>query len=142
LLTCETKQLKSINVGKKMFQSNRWRTLWPDRGERLVHREGRRRFDQTGQGSISPIFYERLLREKIPKAQKRLTTWLSVIFAPFGSLSVKVAFRMMMKLSLEGYFTNVLQAAFTREDPKSAKRDWWLDSLFYAFEICSQKSCG
>ncbi len=39
------------------------------------------------QGSISPIFYEQLLRTKIPKAQKTLMTWLS--FCSFGICTQK-----------------------------------------------------
>jgi len=36
-------------------------------------------------------------------------------------------------------FTNVLQAAFTHTDPKSAKSHWWFECLFYAFGICARK---
>ena len=39
-------------------------------------------------------------------------------------------------------FTNVLQAAFTRVDPKNAKTDSQLKQLFWAFGICARKSCS
>jgi hypothetical protein len=35
-----------------------------------------------------------------------------------------------MKLTPGVDFTNVLGAAFTKEDPINAKRHWWLDCLF------------
>jgi len=38
-------------------------------------------------------------------------------------------------------FTNILQAAFTRADPKSAKNYSQVISLFCAFGICARKSC-
>jgi len=38
-------------------------------------------------------------------------------------------------------FINILRTAFTRVDPKSVKRYWWLDCLFYAFELLARKSC-
>ncbi len=34
-------------------------------------------------------------------------------------------------------FTNILQAAFSHADPKSPKKDWRLDCIFYAFGICA-----
>ena len=39
-------------------------------------------------------------------------------------------------------FTNILQAAFTRADPKSAKKTVKLSSFFCAFGICARKSCS
>ena len=50
-------------------------------------------------GSISPTFYEQLLRSQIPKAQKSCLFWLS-FFALFGSTSAKAARRTLVKLTL------------------------------------------
>ncbi len=36
---------------------------------------------------------------------------------------------------------NVLHTAFTLVDPKSVKRHWWLNCIFYAFGIYECKSC-
>jgi len=49
-------------------------------------------------GSISSMFYYQLWREQIPKAQKRLTTWL-YFFALSWSPCVKAACKMLMKLT-------------------------------------------
>jgi len=38
-------------------------------------------------------------------------------------------------------FINVLCTAFTLVDPKSVKRHWWLNCIFYAFWIYERKSC-
>ena len=48
--------------------------------------------------TISPTFYEHLVRRKIPKAQKKLLD-LTVFFALLGSDGVKAAHRMLMKLT-------------------------------------------
>jgi len=40
----------------------------------------------------------------------------------WGATGVKVVRRTLMKLTPDYNFTNVLQAAFASEDPKSAKR--------------------
>jgi len=53
-------------------------------------------------GSISSTFYEQLLCAQIPKAQKRLTTWLS-FFALLSSLRAKSAGRMTMKLRPDSF---------------------------------------
>jgi len=37
-------------------------------------------------------------------------------------------------------FTNILQSAFTRADPKSSKRHWWLDCLFALLESACAKA--
>ncbi len=38
-------------------------------------------------------------------------------------------------------FINVLSTAFTLVDPKSVKRHWWPNCIFYAFGIYERKSC-
>jgi len=38
-------------------------------------------------------------------------------------------------------FINVLRTASTLVDPKSVKRHWWLNCIYYAFEIYERKSC-
>ncbi len=37
-------------------------------------------------------------------------------------------------------FINILQAAFTRADPESAKKELQLDCLCCSFEICASKA--
>jgi len=37
-------------------------------------------------------------------------------------------------------FINLLRTAFTHADPKSVKRYWWLNCIFYAFGIYYHKS--
>ncbi len=39
-------------------------------------------------------------------------------------------------------FINVLLTAFTRPDPESVKRYWWLYCIFYTFGIYECKSCA
>ena len=48
-------------------------------------------------GSISPMFYEQLLRAQIPKAQK---SCLTVFFVLLGSAQVKAGRRTLVKLTL------------------------------------------
>ncbi len=38
-------------------------------------------------------------------------------------------------------FINILSTAFTLVDPKSVKRHWWLNCIFYTFGIYECKSC-
>jgi hypothetical protein len=51
-----------------------------------------------------------------------------------GSAGFKAARKMLVKL------TN--QAALTRADPKSAKKESQIVSLFCTFEICVRQSCS
>jgi len=50
-------------------------------------------------GSISPTYYEQLLRAQIPKAQKN-TVKLSVLFSHLGPARVKAARKMLLKFFL------------------------------------------
>jgi len=69
-------------------------------------------------GSISPTFYQQLLSEQVPKAQKH-----SQVVTCFWDLyAVKAACRTLMKLTLGVNFTNILHADFPRENHKSVKR--------------------
>jgi len=45
-----------------------------------------------------------------------------------------------MKLTPGVNFINILQAAFTRADPESAKKELQLDCLCCSFEICARKA--
>ncbi len=55
-------------------------------------------FVTTIHGSISPTFYERLLRSQIPKAEK-MTDYLTLFFARLGSVHVKASRKMLVKLT-------------------------------------------
>ncbi len=73
------------------------------------------------QGSISSTFYEQLfLPELIPKAQKDTDDLNVLCFWELHSL--KLCVNMWLKSIPGADFTNILQAAFTCADPKSAKR--------------------
>jgi len=60
-----------------------------------------------------------------------------LFYTTFGIFARK----MLMKLIPGVNFTNVLQAAFTQTDPKSAKKYSQATSLFCALGICGRKSC-
>ncbi len=76
------------------------------------------------------------------RSRKRKNTYnLTVFFTHLGSLRVKAVRRKLMKSTPGVNFIKVLQAAFTRTDPKSVKRYWWLNWIFYAFMIWAFKSC-
>ncbi len=49
--------------------------------------------------------------------------------------------KMLMKLTPGLNFINVLHIAFTLVDPRSIKRYWWLNCIFYAFVIYECKRC-
>ena len=53
--------------------------------------------------SVSSTFYEQLLCTKIPKAQKK-TDSLSVSFVLLGSVHIKAASKMLVKLNLSFSF--------------------------------------
>jgi len=56
--------------------------------------------DEIDGWSISPIFYSKLLRLQIPKAQKIQSNHKS-FFALLGSEYIKAAHKLLMKLTLE-----------------------------------------
>jgi len=63
------------------------------------------------QVSISPIFYEKLLHVQIPKVQK-IQSSHQHFFALLGSVHVKSALKILIKLTTGVNFTNILQTAF------------------------------
>jgi len=81
---------------------------------------------------ISPTFYLQLLCARIPKAQKIQSSWHS-FFALLGSLYVKTAPKMLMKLTPEVNFINILHAYFLYESSFKAK--------LQAEESCSKDFC-
>jgi len=66
----------------------------------------------------------------IRNSQNRISQQSFHIF-PHSSKALPL-FPLTMKASAQAWFdfTSVLWAPFTRADPKSAKRHWWLDCLF------------
>jgi len=66
-----------------------WWWLFQSYGAREEEEEG-------DQGSISPTFYEQLLRVQIPKTQKD-TDDLTVFFSLLGSALVRTAHKMLVK---------------------------------------------
>jgi len=77
--------------------------------------------DDQVRESISSTFYEQLLNTKIPKAQTRLTAWMS-FFAFLGSVCVKAARIMLMKLTPGFNFINILWAEWSYTDLTGALR--------------------
>jgi hypothetical protein len=71
-------------------------------------------------GRFHQHFYEQLFMFADPKSAKRQVS--SAFFALLGSTRVKAACEMLVKLTPEVNFINILQAAFTSKDPKSSKR--------------------
>jgi len=67
--------------------------------------------------------------------------WLDCLFAHLGSRRVKAVRRTLMKLSPGVNFINVLRAVFMHTVSK-AQKDSEAISLFWAFGICSHKSCS
>ena len=70
-----------------------------------MEENGYKLFKHVGvnQVSISPTFYQQLLRVQIPKAQKK-TVKLSSFFALLGSSRVKAACRTLVKLTPSFHF--------------------------------------
>jgi hypothetical protein len=73
---------------------------------------------------ISPELYERFFRTIYNCAT--FSSYILALAKDFGAKNMlsykKCAHKMLMKLTPGVDFTNVLQAAFTLADPKSAKR--------------------
>jgi len=86
------------------------------------------------QVSISPRFYEQLLHMQIPKAQKRLTTWLN-FFVLLWSTHTKAAHKMLGKSTPGVNFTN--SSFFILEFFCTG----WLCNFFW-WENFSQKTVG
>jgi len=89
-------------------------------------------------GSISPMFYEQLLRTQIPKVQKK-TDNLPVFFALSGSVWVKAAFRTSMKLTTGLNFINILHTAFTCVDSESVGFSQILSIFLRFWDLHAQK---
>jgi len=91
------------------------------------------------QGLISPTFYLQLLRQHIPKEQKRLSSH-QCLFALLGSASAKAVCKTLVKLTPGVDLTHTLSAAFMPADPKRTKKNSSVS--FCAFGICLYKSCA
>ncbi len=81
--------------------------------------------------SISSMFFVQLLRSQILNAQKRQSSQQCHL-ALLGPTGVKAVHRVLMKLTPGVHFTNILWAAFTHSDLKSAKKT---DSLTVFFAL-------
>ncbi len=57
---------------------------------------------------MSTTFYEKLLREQIPKAQKKTDT-LTLYFVPLGSARVKASRKMLVKLTSDVILTDLYE---------------------------------
>jgi len=90
---------------------------------------------------ISPKFYTQLLCPQIPKAQE-IQSSHKCLFALLGSVQLKGAHKMMMKLTPWLIFINVFCSAVTHEDPKSAKRQSCHKSLFALLGSTRVKAAG
>ena len=61
------------------------------------------------------------------------------LFVLLGCARVNAAHKMLMKSNPGVNFINVLQAAFTYEAPKSAKRQSSCKSFLHFYDLCEQK---
>ncbi len=75
------------------------------------------------------------------RSRKRKKTDNLTVFLRFRNLrSQKLRINMLVKLTPGLNFINDLCTAFTLSDPKSVKRYWGLNCIFYAFGIYERKS--
>jgi len=78
---------------------------------------------------------------KKPFMTKKTILFVIVINLPKPDRYYRI--RMYLNLKIPGVnFINILRAAFTREEPESAKKTVKLSIFFCAFGICAHKSCS
>jgi len=90
-------------------------------------------------GLISPTFYAKLLREKIPKHKKIVK--LSLFFSILGSVGVQCDHKMLVKLRPVVNFINICMYNIFARSSQKRNNSVKLSVSFYAFGIYWRKSC-